>query len=300
MQKWILALVLGTTIFSAAKANTEAVFMRQVRNSPRSIPLRLEFADWLEANGQKQRAKFIRLMIEDETHPRSLDRLDKLSELVARHQRKIAPGIPESYFHRDWVKSKINYFKGGGFPLVQATVEEIIEDLPVLLGDEASSVIGLVVQHDHDVDERHFKKLWKCTELSRVAILHLYEPPLKYRRLFLESPTLTNLRVLHFGEPGVFYISSAIDLGKQIATSANFSGLEELHLPIRNLADAGDIADLIETFLKSEVLSKVEASPLIIPGSIGRSIDNVRKPSLHISQRKWDKRLPCAKRLTLG
>jgi uncharacterized protein (TIGR02996 family) len=88
-------------------ANQETAFLADICERPDDDAPRLVFADWLEENGQPQRAEFIRVQIElaklDRDDPRRLDLQARETELTIGHAREWETGLP------GWARSKGHY-----------------------------------------------------------------------------------------------------------------------------------------------------------------------------------------------
>src|SRR5438552_18436242 len=77
----------------------EANFLAAIRESPDDDAVRLIFADWLEEQGDTDRAEFIRVQVEraglHEDDPRTQDLLDREQELLALHREVWVGGLDE-------------------------------------------------------------------------------------------------------------------------------------------------------------------------------------------------------------
>lgn len=264
-----------------AEYASEAEFMRALRHHLKDTQLLLKFADWLEIDGQKARADFIRTINskgnKDERH-------DKLVRLLDKHQEEIAPGLPEHYYRKNWVNSPIDFFRGKGLPIIELSPKRV-EDLGDLLGKDKSPVIGLKLD-ERWFNHKAFRELFKRKELKRVALLHIYSTAFLYLDEFLEAKHLTNLRELKFLEPsGVLNPAGCGKLARGIATNEKFGGLTRLKFPIW----AAD-EKLKKLYMTSETLRWVRKSPLIHPPSVGISIDPIRPAAPYISQVEWENR----------
>src|SRR5262245_13940428 len=91
---------------------TAAAFLEAILHEPDDVGHRLVFADWLEDNGQAERAEFIRLQVERDTlhpaDPRVRSCLRREAELLACHEEawvgRLARLVRRWRFHRGFVE----------------------------------------------------------------------------------------------------------------------------------------------------------------------------------------------------
>lgn len=79
--------------------STANAFLRQIRENPDDDALRLVFADWLDENGDPERAEFIRAQIElsrtEHLAPGWLELHSRQSKLLAANRTRWLSGLPK-------------------------------------------------------------------------------------------------------------------------------------------------------------------------------------------------------------
>jgi uncharacterized protein (TIGR02996 family) len=205
-------------------STVEEAFVPDIRANPDDDGVRLIFADWLEENGQLQRAKFIRVQIElarlADDDPRRQALADRKDELLAAHCDEWWPlresGAERQTFHRG-----------------------LVEEVSVTTADECEAVLRAApVRRPRllKVDENELARLVQIPDFTQLLELTVI-PPHDARlnpMAFARSTRLAGLTALSLHD---------MDHAPEVIDTLGFSGhvrsLRRLELPGSYLWEVG-------------------------------------------------------------
>jgi uncharacterized protein (TIGR02996 family) len=163
-------------------------FLAAIRDEPDSDVPRLICADWLEDNGEGDRAEFIRVQLEltrgVKERPRSLELLRRLRALIVEHRERwlgvLTQYAPDSVFERGFVEQ------------VSLRVASLLRDGPAVFDRHPLHRLSLHAVGNYAVS------LAACAQLACVTALDLREQAISERGLEAlgGSPHLGRLRSL--------------------------------------------------------------------------------------------------------
>jgi uncharacterized protein (TIGR02996 family) len=223
-------------------------FIRQILASPDEDPPRLAYADWLEEQGDRDRAVLIRLQIAaarlPPQDPQREPMIARAAALLEAHQaewQQIPPEVAEvarvACFERGfpaWARSRINEFP-----------KEIAPHLPHLWRVAPVTQLNLydlnAATWDVDFTEswirvENYEALANMAELAHLRSLSVAECAIRGKHLkpLLASPHLTNLRELHLSG------NRLSDAGARVvAESPRAAGLTHLDLSESGVGNRG-------------------------------------------------------------
>jgi uncharacterized protein (TIGR02996 family) len=234
-------------------SDDERAFFDRIRDEPDDDGPRLMYADWLDENGQPERAEFIRLQCalarlpdEDARRPALRERERQLSEAnLEKWSAEVKPFIDDVVFHRGVIDSVSvdagKFLRSGEAIFASAPVRKVrfhfIGDHLVKLVQ--SPLLKLVRELDlslNDLGNRGPTLLSKSPHLSKLDTLNLGYTELGDRGLqaIANSPVFGSLRSLQLagnnqiGGPGIL----------ALAESPHLTSLTEIDLTGNNLTDA--------------------------------------------------------------
>jgi uncharacterized protein (TIGR02996 family) len=206
-------------------------FLQAICDNPSDDTPRLIYADWLEDNGQPERAEFIRLQIElhgvPARDPRRVDGGKRARALLRKYARSwFAPP-------KGW-RPDAPYQVRRGFPdaLIRVAVLDLLEHADDLFARWPITRLHPGAQHLEDVTSVLATSPW----LARVRELVLSEchtGPEVFQKL-IDSPHLVNLTSLHVGG------CSLNDEGlRHLAALPHLAGLRELDIRHNRITSEG-------------------------------------------------------------
>jgi uncharacterized protein (TIGR02996 family) len=165
-----------------------------IRDEPDDERLRLVYADWLEDNGEPQRAEYVRLCYElsglDADDPHAIELERRRTQLFRKHGKTWAPGLSGDATAR--LKSH------GLVQRVEMTASSFLKCADQLRGEPVSTVKLTGASN-------HVKKIAACAALANVRELILYQSDLDDAdvQALAESPYLKRLHTLRLVSCGV-------------------------------------------------------------------------------------------------
>jgi uncharacterized protein (TIGR02996 family) len=206
-------------------------FLRDIIEKPDDDAVRLIYADWLQDNGDPDRAEFIRLQIERAS--RGGEEPEKReAALLKKHEATWEKEVPA------WARRHANFrvFRRGFIDHVVCTAREFLNGPAGMFRKSPVRSIEFRTYSERAAE------LAKCPELGRLRIItmdgwHADHLGVKGAKKFFASPHLSNVRELwlavsRIGESGI----------KALADCAPLSGLTRLELNGNDLLSAGAAA----------------------------------------------------------
>jgi uncharacterized protein (TIGR02996 family) len=246
----------------------ELALLTAIIANPDEDTPRLMFADWLQENGQPERAEFIRVQIEiarlPERHlkpkderPPDNERLSRFRELFAAHQeewlRPLGVKIPRATFRRGFVEelrvTPAELLKIGDAVLRREMLSSI-EVIP--LADDTEDI------HEDPLGDRVLRRLASWPGRGRLRSLRVAGMLLTASAVeaFLASPTACGLRSLDIASCD--FDARAV---RAVAAPANLPELTELRLGSRALN-----ADDVFALARAPHLKKLKTLALSVTG----------------------------------
>jgi uncharacterized protein (TIGR02996 family) len=246
----------------------ELALLTAIIANPDEDTPRLMYADWLQENGQPERAEFIRVHIEitplPNRHTRPLpdrahdnERLTRFRELFAAHQeewlRPLGVKIPRATFRRGFVEE------------LRVTPAELLKIGDAVLRREMLSSIEIIPPpddtedtHEDPLGDRVLRRLASWSGRGRLRALRVAGMPLTSGAVeaFLASPPVCGLRSLDIA--GCDFDARAV---RAVSTSANLLELTELRLGYRALS-----ADDVFALARAPHLKKLRTLTLSVTG----------------------------------
>jgi uncharacterized protein (TIGR02996 family) len=246
----------------------ELALLTAIIANPDEDTPRLMFADWLQENGQPERAEFIRVQIEitplPDRHTRPLHdrapdnaRITRFRELFAAHQeewlRPLGVKIPRATFRRGFVEE------------LCVTPDELLKIGDAILCREMLSSIEVVPPPDDTEDVREdppgdmvLRRLASWPGRGRLRALRVAGMPLTSGAVgaFLASPPVCGLRSLDIGS-----CTFGAPVVRAVSASANLPELTELRLGSRALS-----ADDVFALARAPHLKKLRTLSLSVTG----------------------------------
>jgi uncharacterized protein (TIGR02996 family) len=263
-------------------AMTEQEFYAEICRDPDDDVARLIFSDWLEENGQPDRAEFIRLQVaraNDETGDLSRpELLEREQELLERHREEWLKDLPQlpgvvwgNWFSRPSVKW--HHFRCGFlFHAEINDVDSIRHHTHAIC--RHTTVRGLSFQLASGGNRVHdwmqeLRKLVECPEISSFAHLRIL-PTASIRagaqgvRLLTESRHLGRLRALHLSHQSLGDEGAAL-----LAASLRSAELTEL-----GLGDNGLTSQALMSLAQSPHLAKLRHLDLSFASPLDDAVPN--------------------------
>lgn len=194
---------------------------------------RLVYADWLDENGQPDRAEFIRIGCE-------LYKMHLNRETASEQREQLLSAREEELWKRNrerWFPGLARFAReiavGRGFPwYAEMSVRQFIEH-----GDDLFRIAPTIVNLSLDRLGRNAPALAQCRALSRVQSLTFFGPFRAAQAVaFFASPYLGNLRELDIGHcDGEMGVRGA----QALATAESLTQLEILNVGDHAMLDAG-------------------------------------------------------------
>jgi uncharacterized protein (TIGR02996 family) len=214
-----------------------AFFLAAIRADPDDDVVRLVFADWLEENGDSERAEFIRVQCElarlPAYEPRAIDLHWRQEELLAAHGDCWRAEVPK------WARRGCT-FRRGFVNRVEATVTQFIRS------GNALSMTVPVREVTLSAAPQRIAELAACPHLTRLKALGFRHVPRTGHGIgdagaaaLAASPHLARLTDLELVAPRAGAAGAAA-----LAGSQNLTELRRLALTRNHLGDAG-----VESFI---------------------------------------------------
>lgn len=205
-----------------------AAFLEAIRSAPDDDGPRLVFADWLEEQGETERAEFVRGQIELERKPKRGSARGELAERVDQLKKKhfeawfkplSALCLGEMPIRRGFVES------------MEMVAQKFLDHAPVVFAAEPVGVFKF-----HDASATIVRELVKFDPLVMVRKLTIYRCEIRHAtmRLMAESPRVASLRWLNLGENRIGPSGAAA-----LAESEHFANLEFLDVRHNSLGSDG-------------------------------------------------------------
>jgi uncharacterized protein (TIGR02996 family) len=181
-------------------------FIRQILASPDDDAPRLAYADWLEQQGDRDRARFIRLQVEavqlapDDPGRKAADkRANRLLEAHRKEWQALLPsgaGARVAVFERGfptWARSELT-----GFPEVAASLWQVAPVTQLELYDYNAALWDVDFQESW-ISVKAYRAVARVPQLAYLRVLSVCECAIRGKHLepLLASPHLTGLRELH-------------------------------------------------------------------------------------------------------
>ncbi len=202
-------------------------FLQAIRDAPGDDVPRLVYADWLEENGQPERAELIRTQLElsrgEGARGDRLALLRRLRDLVVRHRGQwlgpLAEWAPDAVFERGFVER------------VTLRARTLVKVAAALFGEHPIWSVRLT-----HLTLPAVTALGELPELSRLRELDLRDNDLADEGLaaLLASPHLTGLRLLDLRRTNL-----TGEGAQALAACPRLAGLKTLYLQGNWLRDAG-------------------------------------------------------------
>jgi uncharacterized protein (TIGR02996 family) len=167
----------------------ESAFLADIIEHPDDDAPRLIFADWLEENGDPDRAEFIRLQCRlarlDDDDPQREALQEREQELLGEHFRAWTARLPA------WARKETHSYHRGFVSQINANATVFLRSAATLFKMAPVEAVTL-----YDAGDR-IKELAACSHLDSVTDLTLLGiPDVKQVRALLASPHLGRLRAL--------------------------------------------------------------------------------------------------------
>ena len=242
----------------AKAVNQAQAFLDSIFETPEDDTVRMVYADWLEENGQPERAEFIRLQVEAARLPEGAAQaaLEAQAKRVADEHEPdwlAGTGLPPAVirFHRGFPDA-LDFSTADWGVELESGRTPIPEEgllLPLLTAlrswAELRFVRRLILDDDNGAGAGAIRVLADAPEyghLSELFLMRIYLNPADFERL-ASSKTLTRLRVLSVPRVDNYAAAQVGGTGcAAIAGSPNFAQLEVLALPEAKIGDAGAVA----------------------------------------------------------
>lgn len=187
----------------ASDTSDRAAFLRAVCEDPSDDCPRLVFADWLDENGEPDRAEFIRVQCELAARPKEAGRWGRLNarqeELLRRHERAWRAEVP------DWVP-RTSVFRRGFIDSLACTADEFVTRAESL---ESVPLLNLHLWHAGS----RIKQVLECPLLARV------------HKLSLSNNTLSDVAAEAIASSPYLARATWLDLGYNQVTDAGAAAL---------------------------------------------------------------------------
>ncbi len=205
----------------------DARFLQAIVANPADTTRRLVYADWLEENGQPERAEFIRVQCALANHPSNGAELEKRRAELYRRYAGAWFGVAHRLLGKELTVER------GFADTIALSARRFIEHGEAIF-QAAPTIEGVLISRLG----RNMPELARCTTLQRVRSLMFFETPFRAREAteFARSPHLGNLRELCLDQSeSEIGIRGAVAL----AGAESLTGLEELGLDNQGVYDEG-------------------------------------------------------------
>jgi uncharacterized protein (TIGR02996 family) len=207
---------------------------------------RLVFADWLDENGQPERAEFIRVQMELARLPDHKHQTPRYRGLLIRFRELIA-GYRDGWVKALGVPPTRAIFRRGFVEELRVTAIELLNVSDAVLARELLSTVTIMPPADEELvgftgapGDAALRRLAEWPGRGRLRTVCVERMPLSPPAVeaFVNAPSAAGLRTLDV-------VGSVItgDVVRVLAASANLTELTELRLGTRQL-DAGDVLAL--------------------------------------------------------
>jgi uncharacterized protein (TIGR02996 family) len=237
---------------------TEEEFLAAIEANHDDDAPRLAHADWLENNGDPERAEFIRLQVADARRPWGADRQerrDRIKALLEAHRSRwlgrrpkagalswnFVRGYPEELEYRTFNAFSSTWRRALSFPVrwVRFYQQFDLDRLPEEPG--LAQVRRLYLSHRERVHDDTLRAILESPHLGPLEGLHVYDGRLTGASMALvaSSPKLAGLReLILWNSWGSDYEATPDDIGGLLASS-NVAALRVLTLDSWSIAGEG-------------------------------------------------------------
>jgi uncharacterized protein (TIGR02996 family) len=200
-------------------------FLRAICENPEDDTVRLVYADWLDENGDPDRAEFIRLQVAQADKPRMYDADYFRAEALFRKNRDAwFAELPEVLgFERE-----DTFRRGFSYAVRARTVTYLVRHHAQLFATAPIQSLTL-----YGTDERALVKTLQVPEIERLTELYLARCSVDRGRfkVLTDCPRLTRLRTLGIrGRTVYFEPALTFDEARAFVETPHFPALAEIYL----------------------------------------------------------------------